>query len=244
MKLKPILLVAFLFLGAMIVSLKITSVTDPQTSDTIYSRKWATLAERAQEAKEKGKKRVVFPAQIGNPAHVESLSQAFDLFQVLVVKPVAQYSAALGKDGIVTWHKFKVIEDLSQDNTPYTSHMNLMEILPGEIDYYKLEEDEVLVPQYCGILNVDGITLIQETDEFPLLSKRQKYLLFLSKNPYEKFGRMVLGPSSVYAVNPDNSLRPLVERQHAIQHHPIYRDLKQNYARSLNRLKENMSKRQ
>jgi hypothetical protein len=235
MRLKYVFLVV-LFLSAMIISYKTTSVTNPQTSHTIFSTEGVSLSKHVQDAKEKGKKKVVFPAPIGIPSQVESLSQAIDTYPVLVVQLVAQKSYAQGEDDIITWHKFKIIENLSKNKAFYSSNMNLQEALPEETFYQELKEDEFLIPQSGGSLNVDGITLIQESSKFPLLSLNQKYLLFPSKNPSEKIGRMELGPYGVFTVNPDESLSPLVK-----QETPIGKDIKQYQGNSLSRLKTSLS---
>lgn len=240
MKLKLALLVAIIFIGTMILSFRSTSVTNQQLSDTIYSREWATLSERAQNAREQGKKRVVFPAPVGIPRHLESLSEAFSDYRVLVVEPLTQKSYAQANMDIVTWHKFKIVEELSQENTFNASDGNLIDDLPKEIAEVLLpvEEGEILVPQAGGILNLDGITLIQETDQFPLLSMNQKYLLFVSKDSSKKIGRMDLGPNGIFEITQDNLLNPLITRRH-----PINRDMERYYGRSLSNLRAHLSRR-
>lgn len=232
MILKSITLVAVLLLGVLIMSFGTITMRGTQSSETIYSRRAATLAERVQEAKREGKKRVIFPAPIGIPADVKSLSQAFDYYQVLVAQPIAQESYPQGDEDIITWHKFKIVENLSRANSYHTSHEELEQILPKNISLPKLQDDEVVVPQAGGILNIDGVTLIQEVDEFPLLSAHQKYLLFLSKDPSEKIGKMELGPYGVFTISRNNSLDPLIQ-----QEHPLDRDIRQFYGQSLTRLK-------
>ena len=65
MALKSLALVALLLFISMIMVIGNHSQREPQASDTIFSRREATLAELVQEAKQQGKKRVVFPGPIG-----------------------------------------------------------------------------------------------------------------------------------------------------------------------------------
>ena len=164
--------------------------------------------------------------------HVKSLSDAFDNLQVLVVQPISQESYPQGDSDIITWHKFKIIDDLSHANARQTSHRQLGDILPKNIALQDLSDDEVLICQAGGILNLNGVTLIQETDDFPLLSAHQKYLLFLSKHPSEKIARMELGPFGVLVIDQDDQLSPLIDRKH-----PIINEISQFYGSSLARLK-------
>jgi hypothetical protein len=232
MALKSLALVALLLAVSIIMVIGNQAPREPQVSDTVFSRQAAPLAERVQEAKQQGKKRLVFPAPIGIPVDIKSLSEAFDNLQVLVVQPISQESCPQGDSDIITWHKFKIIGDLSHANARQTSHRDLEELLPKNIALQDLGNDEVLIPQAGGILNLDGVTLIQETNQFPLLSPHQKYLLFVSKNPSEKIAKMELGPFGVFAIDQDGQLTPLIDRES-----PIINDIRQFYGSSLARLK-------
>jgi hypothetical protein len=232
MVLKSLALVALLIISSIILAIGNRVQREPQASDTIFSRRAATLAERVQEAKQQGKKRLVFPAPIGIPAHINNLSEAFDNFQVLVVQSVSQESFPQGDSDIVTWYKFKIIDDLSHANARQTSHRELEKVLPRSLALQDLNNDEVLIRQAGGVLNLDGVTLIQETDDFPPLSGHQKYLLFLSKSPSEKIARMEFGPFGVFVIDQDGQLLPLTDSGH-----PIHNEIKEFYGNSLARLK-------
>lgn len=221
-----------LVIASIIMAIGNQAQREPQASDTIFSRNASTLAERVQEARRQGKNRIVFPAPLGIPAHVKSLSEAFDNFEVLVVQPISQESCPQGDSDIVTWHRFKVIDDLSHANARQTSHQELEALLPKNIALQDIGNDEVLVRQAGGILNIDGVTLIQETNDFPLLSTHQRYLLFLSKSRSEKIARMELGPDGVLAIDQEGQLSPLVDHKH-----PVYNEIRQSYGSSLARLK-------
>jgi hypothetical protein len=233
MVVKSLALVALLLVISMIMVIGNHAQREMQASDTIFSRRAATLAERVQEAKQQGKKRVVFPAPIGNPLAIRSLSEAFDNLQVLVVQPISQESFSQGDSDIITWHRFKIIDDLSHANARRTSQQRLEEILPKNIALQDLSDDEVLIPQAGGILNLDGVTLIQETDDFPLLSAHQKYLLFVSKNPSDKIAEMECGPFGVLVIDQNGQLSPLIDHGGS----PIINEIRQFYGNSLARLK-------
>jgi hypothetical protein len=232
MVVKSFALVALLIVVSIMMAIGNQTQREQQASNTIFSRRAATLAERVQEAKQQGKKRVVSPAPIGIPVDIKSLSEAFDNLQVFVVQPISQESYPQGDSDIVTWHKFQIIDDLSHPNARQTSHRELEKILPKNIALQDLSNDEVLICQAGGILNLDGVTLIQETDAFPLLSAHQKYLLFVSKNPSEKIAKLELGPFGVFAIDQDGQLSPIIDRES-----PIINDIRQFYGSSLARLK-------
>jgi hypothetical protein len=240
MKIKFIILVAIVFLGTMILAYRASSVSNKQPSDTIYSREWASLSEHAQKAKAQGKKKVVFPASIGIPAHVEGLSDALRNFSALVVQPVAQKSYAQGEMDIITWHKFKVLDDLSPDKSEQASHLSSIDSLPKEIDetLLPIQQDEILVPQSGGILSIDGVTLIQETDRFPFLSMNRKYLIFVTDDHSNKVRLLEIGPYGVFKITSDGRLDPLVDTPSSLS-----RDIKQYHNSSLTSLKTNLGRR-
>lgn len=232
MVVKSLALVTLLIVGSIMMAVGNRAQREQPASDTIFSRQAATLTERVQDAKQKGKKRVVFPAPIGIPLEIRSLSEAFDNLQVLVVQPVSQQSYSQGDSDIITWHRFKIIDDLSHANARLTPNRNLEEILPKNITLQDLGNDEVLIPQAGGILNLDGVTLIQETHRFPLLSAHQQYLLFVSKHPSGKLAEMEYGPFGVLVIDQNGQLSPLIDRAD-----PIMNDIRQFYGSSLTRLK-------
>jgi hypothetical protein len=124
MKLKLVLIVTVVFLGTMILSLRTRSVTGPQSADTFYPTKRATVSEYVRKAKEEGKNKVIIGAPFGFPRHVESLSDALSTLSLLVVEPVAQKSYVEGGNRIITWIKFRIIEDLSRQVLSSTSSEN------------------------------------------------------------------------------------------------------------------------
>ncbi|HYP26716.1 MAG TPA: hypothetical protein VE262_08365, partial [Blastocatellia bacterium] len=114
------------------------------------------------------------------------------------------------------------------------------EPLPKEIDeaLLPIQGKEFLVFQSGGILNLDGVTLIQETSHYPLLSVNQKYLLVVEKSPSNKVKRMLSGPYGVFTVTENNLLDPVGKEPT-----PLSRDITRRYGRSLERLKAEVSKR-
>ncbi len=231
MVVKSFALVALLIVIPIMMVVGNRTQREQPASDTIFSRQAATLTERVQEAKQQGKKRVVFPAPIGVPVDIKNLSDAFDNLQVLVVQPISQESYPQGDSDIITWHRFKIVNDLSHANARQTSHRDLEKILPKNIALQDLSDDEVLIPQAGGILSLEGITIIQETNAFPLLSTHQEYLLFVSKNPFERIAKMEMGPFGVLVINQNGQLSPLIDRES-----PIINDIRQFYGSSLARL--------
>lgn len=219
---------------------KSSSQSSQATSDTLYTNEAATLSERVAKAKSDNKKRVVFPGPIGFLAHVESFSQASNDYRVLVAELVAQKSYARSGDMIKTWNKFKILEDLSTGKAPTDFASATTDSLPEELDdsLLPIEADEILIFQMGGILNVDGVELVQETTHFPLLEVNQRYLLFVEKNQSEKARRMQLGPYGIFLIDQENLLSPLNEKPH-----PISLDIARKFGNSLGRIKTSLNKR-
>lgn len=121
-----------------------------------------------RQAKIKGEKEVGLPGWIVCPPDVLDLNDALSQFRVIIAKPIERYSAFDTSWGIVTWNKFKVIEDLSSrrmdkekqygccgcDNDSDCTASFPAALLP-------LESDEILLPHIGGNLLIDGIKVIQ-----------------------------------------------------------------------------------
>ena len=185
-------------------------------------------------------KKVVFPAPIGIPAHVESFSQASNDYRVIVAELVAQKSYPRNGDMIKTWNKFKIVEDLSTGKAPTAFAAAITDSLPEELDdsLLPIEADEILIFQSGGILYVDGVELIEEAKHFPLLEVNQKYLLFVEKNQSQKARSMQLGPYGIFLIDQENLLSPLTDKPH-----PISQDIARKFGRSLERVKNYLIKR-
>jgi hypothetical protein len=241
MKLKLVVLVTIVFLGTMILSYRTSSVTGLQSADTFYPKERATLSEYVQEAKKQGKSKVVIGAPVGYLRDVKGLSDALSVLSLLNVEPVAQISYAAGSDYVITWIKFRIIEDLSQrDFGTASSEHHVPEDLPQVIADALLPvgDDEILVSQAGGILSIDGVTLISETPDFPLLSMDQRYLLFVEKSHTGKTGITTLGGYGVFKISESGLIKRLVPKPH-----PVGRDINRNFGDSLSKLKEGLGKR-
>lgn len=214
-------------------------LTTPLSSDTIYSREWTTLAERAQKANASGIKKVIFPAPIAIPYHVDGLSDALKSQKAIVVQPVEQQSFPVEEEDIITWYRLKVIDDLSPETQLNAS--NPIETYPKEIIRFfsPVAENEILLAQAGGTVTIDGITLTQATDDFPFLLMGKRYLVFISNQSSKNIGQLNLGPHGVLEITEDNFLNPLNARDSAIG-----RDIQVSYGRSLVRLKAGMNRNQ
>jgi len=239
MKLKTILLVVIIFFSIILLAFSITPATNKQSSEPFYPTGWGTLSEYAQQAKKQGKKQALISAPYPCGSYVGSFSEALTGRRVLIVKMVAQKSYPL-VETIVTWHKFKIIEDLSADKSSNASDDSFYKTFPAEIDgdLLPVEEDEILVRQAGGTVKVDGVTLTSETHHFPLLSPHQKYLIFVTKESLHKIGSIDVGPGGVFTVTKHNHLNPLIEPRH-----PIGLGIKEYYDSSLDNLRMDLSRR-
>jgi len=240
MKIKLSILTLTALLVAMTVSLKSSSKNKQEPSDSTYTTEWATLSERVQLAKRQGKNRIIFPGPVGIPAIPGSFSKALEEYRVVVAQLIAQKSYPRGETDIKTWNKFKVLDELSQDYATDSYANSSAETLPEEIDQALLpiQENEFLAVQSGGVLNLDGVTVIQETSHYPLLSVNQKYLLIVEKSSSKMVKRMLSGPYGVFTITANNHLDPVGKETT-----PLSLDITRRYGRSLERLKAKVSNR-
>ena len=237
MKIKLIGLILVALFLLVLGTTKTIFVSNKQRSDTIYLRELDSLAGRAQKAKALGKKRVIFPAPIPIYAHVPALKEALSTFKAVRAQLIKEKSYAMTPDEIVTWYKFAITEVISPDDATETSRPE--SDLPFDVvdqDLLPVKEDEVLIPQPGGTLVIDGITLVQESDNTVSLIPSQEYLLFLSKRFSGRAGIIEMGPFGIFLIKSGDVLEPVFDRETFLR-----RDIEMLHGRSLSHLKASIA---
>ncbi|MEW6211946.1 MAG: hypothetical protein AB1631_26560 [Acidobacteriota bacterium] len=196
-----------------------------------------------RKAKLLGEKRVALPAFTGIPADIQSLDEAMTRFRVVLAEPTEKYTHMAGEWTLLTWYKFKVLEDLSSNSFEQCAGCGSSADVPD--DLLPLNPDEIIVPISGGVLTVDGILLTQPSGvgvdfsegsslanisedimtfssgvSVPQTHKRisepKKFLLFLSPTSQGMIGKLSLGSIGAFSIDPVGQLIPLDRKPNLI----------------------------
>jgi hypothetical protein len=135
-------------------------------------------------------------------------------------------------------YKFRILERLSSPAAD-SGCFQCLEWIEPPPELIPIEEDEFIAPMAGGTMEIDGIKVINKSQDFPDFSIGQKYLLFLTFDSGRSVGTFQLGPKGVFSIKDDDTLEPVNSLAH-----PLRRDLEVNNGKSLGRLKESIKKRQ
>jgi hypothetical protein len=197
-----------------------------------------SLRARVEQAKAKGQQEVIKPTPIPLLAVVNNLDEALTNFTVVVAQPVAKVTSMRDDDNLLTMYKFRISERLSSPPAGTECSKCLAWIEPPP-ELIPIGEDEFIAPTDGGTMMIDGVKVINKSQDFPEFSIGQKYLLFLTLDPARSVGMFQLGPKGIFRIKGNDTLEPVNSWAH-----PLRRDLEVNNGRSLGRLKESIKKRQ
>src|SRR5262249_9749247 len=110
-----------------------------------------SVAWHVRKAKVTGDKQITIPSEFGLPEQFTGLDDAMSRFKAILGEPIEKYTAAKD-ESLVTWYKFKVLEDLSSNGVKGCSSCGDSVNIPDEL--LPLESDEILVPQPGGVLTI------------------------------------------------------------------------------------------
>ena len=199
---------------------------------------------RVQVAKAKGLQKYVYPSPTPLLAMTRSLDDALSQYTVIIARPVAKKTYVYNSEDIITWFKFAVSDNLSQPGSKTLRQGSITTLPAGNAvieaarELLPLSENEILIPQHGGTLEVDGVTLTQQPYNSPEFSLFKRYLLFVSRDESEGTGNIKLGPHGVFSVNDDNQIEPVTDRPD-----PLKRDLEMLYTNSIYNLKTEINRR-
>jgi hypothetical protein len=231
---RAILLIACIVLLIAAGISKTTSLSQQQPQSLSNAEKPGTLKWHALKAKSRGERRTVVPAPISDFVMVRSLDEAASHFNVFVAHLIDEKVTTPDSRNIVTWYKFRVVEDLSRTNLLACRACASPPNAPAEL--LPLQDDEILTFVVGGTTNVDDVQITMVDKDFPHLSTSKDYLIFLRLEPVTKTGRLVIGPSGIFAINPDNTLTGVNDKQH-----PLKRDIGAMFGNSLDQLKSHLN---
>jgi len=186
--------------------------------NSITRQEWkekGTLEWVAKKAKKEGKQKVVIRAPLALYVSVNSLEEALDNFDVIVVEVVGSKSSKSSPHNIQTWYRLRVLETIH--SRPVRECPSCPSPGSPPQDMLPVKADEILVPKYGGGLKVDDVDVVSVDPDFPELSPSQKYLLFISLDHSHRVGALTMGPQSVFTVENDGSIKPLDGRHHPLK---------------------------
>jgi hypothetical protein len=224
-------LVSILALAA-IGTLKISSRSkEDQISDLEKSEDVNSVAKQVQLAKAKGTKTVDIPAPIIEyVTNIKNLDEALSYYSFLVAEPT-DLKSRLQDDEIVTWYKFKIIEELSEQRINRCPTCPSLSDAPLELQ--NVGSREVLVPKPGGSTVLDGIKVNMRDARFPEFESARRYLLVLQTDPSKKIGIIAVGPDALFTVEDNGALKPVTGRPHRLK-----TILEDEYGNSVRRVRE------
>jgi len=200
--------------------------------------KRGTIAWYVKKAKNKKVGKVVLLPVDENPVIVSRLDDALAQYTAIIAQPIEKKSYVATEDSLMTWHRFKVLEVLSQPSKATCSGCLGELKVPSDLPL-SLTGDEILVPTGGGSVIVDGVKVVSKDQYFSKhFLPSQKYLLFVSHDITRGVGKLRLGPYGVFAIDSEGNIRSIVSGETELK-----RDLSTNIGDSLNRLKQHIRER-
>lgn len=229
------LLIVSLITIAVVVGTYTTSITKQEKNQKIAalekSKDRGKLSWYADYAKAKGEARIIKPAPLVEyVTEVTDINEILSHYSLLVVQPVESKSYAQDDSRIITWNKFRIIEDLSKHRIDQCADCSLDETVPGEM--LPLQSDEILVPKYGGKITIDGIEITMVESDFPQFDPSKKYVLFLEVDASGLWGRIMVGPGGVFILHDNEKLISINNREHGVKS-----IINQHYNNSFSKLK-------
>jgi hypothetical protein len=227
-----------IFLGLSLILLGATTIWKSQSNSQSGQRNQSlnqneredptALRTRVKKAKPNGNNEVVFAAPEPILADIGSLDEALANYSVVIAQLVDSTSFQVDPRNIMTYHKFRILETLSQKHLPF---LGVPAKLPTELP--PLKDNEIYVLEGGGTVVIDDVKVTQKAAyEY---SRSRKYLLFISKNSAETIAMVNLGKYGVFRVREDDG-----DGVEAITDEvsPIKRDLEERHANKISRLRD------
>ena len=205
----------------------------PQPVEVDYeSAEIGTLKRSILEAKAKGWNTVEL-SSIGCGSDIGSLKTTLSRDTVVLAELVEKKTYA-DTWGLRTWYKFKSTETLVKHPPP---RFLSLPFTSGPSEMLPVAEDEFLIQEINGQMEIDGITVTQYSNGAKYV-EGQTYLLFLWIDPSNRTAaRSGSDPLGVFLVDSDGNLRPYVDRENR-----LHTELGKRYQNSVDNLRQALKK--
>ncbi len=227
---KLLITVALIFLTTSFV----VGVLSSKRTSNIQKKERGTLAWYAEVAKEKGQQEVIIPAPVVSYAVPRSFEEALAYYSLVVVEPL-DHKTHFDDRSVTTWHKFRLIEELS---TPTETCTYCPDIGEAPADMLPLHKHEFVTPKSGGEVEIDGIRIVSSDTEFPRFEKGKRYLLFISFGTQKTVAALRMGPWGAFTMDENDRLKAVNEKFQ----HPVKAELTSGVDNSLNRLRNRIHK--
>ena len=209
------------------------TTASPQPVEINYeSADIGTLKRMILEAKAKGKTTVELNV-LGCGWDIGSLREALSRDTVVLAELVDKKTSA-DTSGLNTWYKFKIKETLVKHPIPNLSYF--LPLPSGPSEMLPVAEDEFMIQETNGQMEIDGITVTQHSNGAKYL-EGQTYLVFLWIDSNRTAIRSGTDPLGVFLVESDGNLRPYVRRPYRLNE-----ELGKRYQNSLGKLRKAVKK--
>lgn len=239
MKIKTVVLLLLCIVLSVIGFVQVSSKgKQEELAQLNFAKDKGTVKWYIRRAKILGEDQITIPTYVSNYAEIHSLDDAMARFRVILGEPVEKYTYVGGEWSLLTWYKFKVLDELSSNSLQRCVNCDSSADIPD--DLLPLNVDEVLVPVPGGTLIVDGIKLIQFSDlrdvfskgssiedisngtttsSFQVnaprihqrISKPQRFLLILSPDSSGMIGKLSVGPIGAFVAHNNGEITSIVE---------------------------------
>ncbi len=181
-----------------------SSILSAQNSaPTAYAQD--TVLSRASEAAKTGKTSITIPYGVYNYAEAGSLQDALKDTSSVVAEVVASETSHTEGE-IITWRKYRVVEQLSSQ--PVQVKSALPSGIPASL--LPIRPDEFLLPLVGGTLKLDGVEVTENNGELDISPNSKTHLLFLVffSSPEGRIAALNYGPNSFYWIDKDEKIHP------------------------------------
>ena len=205
----------------------------PQPVEINYeSAEIGTLKRRILEAKAKGSNTVEL-SSLACGWEIGSLKTALTTDTVVLAELIGKKTLA-DPWGLRTWYKFKTKETLVKHPPPRLLNLPFPS---GPSELLPVAEDEFLIQETNGQMEIDGITVTQHSNGAKYV-EGQTYLLFLWIDPSNRTAiRSGTDPLGVFLVDSDGKLRPYLDQPYRLN-----TDLGKRYQNSVDNLRQALRK--
>ena len=204
----------------------------PRVETSYESADPGTLKASILEAKARGENTVEFSV-IACGSDMGRLQTALSRDTVVLAELVGKKTYA-DTWGLRTWYKFKIKETLVDHAPPRLKYLSFQS---APSDMLPIAEDEFLVQEANGRMEIDGVTVIQYSNGV-WYSENKTYLLFLWLDPSKRTAiRAGTDPLGVFLVDNDGNLTSYIDKDY-----PLKTDLGKRFNNSVNNLREALKK--
>jgi hypothetical protein len=169
------------------------------------SRDRGKLSWYVEMAKAKGRQEIAVAPMVVEYSVPRTFDDAVANYNVIIAEPIDHKSYA-GSRNILTWYKFKIIEELSKPTAVCTKCPSVGEV---PTDMLPLQQGEFLTPQLGGEVVVDGVRVVNNNSQFPPFEIGKRYLLFLSLDEAKTVASLHMGPWGTFRSDSNGNLEAI-----------------------------------